>query len=177
MPPSIHPVHLITVLRRMSLTPAIVFLTSRRSCDEALQAFERAPDRLPTARQEGITAVLNELTARYPSLHDHPLRKMVTTYGVAAHHAGHLPSWKIAIEELMRRGCLDAVFATTTLAAGVDFPARTVILTQSGVRRAQGFTDLTMAEVQQNSGRAGRRGQDSVGFVIVTPPPYMDQIG
>src|SRR2546425_9122421 len=50
-------------------------------------------------------------------------------------------SWKIAIEELMRRGCLDAVFATTTLAAGVDFPARTVVLTQSGVRRDQDFTD------------------------------------
>jgi superfamily II RNA helicase len=98
----------------------------------------------------------------------------VTTHGVAAHHAGHLPSWKIAIEELMRRGCLDAVFATTTLAAGVDFPARTVVLTQSGVRRDQDFTDLTMAEVQQISGRAGRRGKDSVGFAIVTPSPYMD---
>src|SRR2546425_10250660 len=77
-------------------------------------------------------------------------------------------SWKIAIEELMRRGCLDAVFATTTLAAGVDFPARTVVLTQSGVRRDQDFTDLTIAEVAQISGRAGRRGKDSVGFAIVT---------
>src|SRR2546428_551182 len=99
---------------------------------------------------------------------------MVTACGVAAHHAGHLPSWKIAIEELMRRGCLDAVFATTTLAAGVDFPARTVVLTQSGVRRDQDFTDLTIAEVSQISGRAGRRGKDSVGFAIVTPSPYMD---
>ena len=174
MPPSIHPVHLVTVLRQKSLTPAIVFLTSRRSCDEALQAFEHATDPLPPARQESITAVLDELTATYPSLQDHPLRKTVTTCGVAAHHAGHLPSWKIAIEELMRRGCLDAVFATTTLAAGVDFPARTVVLTQSGVRRDQDFTDLTIAEVAQISGRAGRRGKDSVGFAIVTPSPYMD---
>ena len=163
MPPSIHPVHLITVLRQKSLTPAIVFLTSRRSCDEALQAFEHAPERLPPARQESITAVLDELTAIYPSLHDHPLRKIVTACGVAAHHAGHLPSWKIAIEELMRRGCLDAVFATTTLAAGVDFPARTVVLTQSGVRRDQDFTDLTIAEVSQISGRAGRRGAPCSG--------------
>src|SRR2546426_11360220 len=84
MPPSIHPVHLITVLRQKSLTPAIVFLTSRRSCDEALQAFEHAPERLPPARQESITAVLDELTAIYPSLHDHPLRKMATACGVAA---------------------------------------------------------------------------------------------
>lgn len=74
----------------------------------------------------------------------------------------------------MRRGCLDAVFATTTLAAGVDFPARTVVLTQSGVRRDQDFSDLTVAEVSQISGRAGRRSKDSVGFAIVTPSPYMD---
>src|SRR5439155_24526500 len=84
MPPSIHPVHLVTVLRQKSLTPAIIFLTSRRSCDEALQAFEHATDPLPPARQENITAVLDELTAAYPSLQDHPLRKMVTACGVAA---------------------------------------------------------------------------------------------
>ena len=129
---------------------------------------------MPAGRQASIDAVLSELTADYSSLREHPLRKMVTTYGIAAHHAGHLPSWKIAIEELMRRGCLDAVFATTTLAAGVDFPARTVVLTQSGVRRDEDFTDLTMAEVNQIAGRAGRRGKDSVGFAIVTPSPYMD---
>src|SRR2546428_10349134 len=174
MPPSIHPVHLVTVLRQKSLTPAIVFFTSRRACDEALQAFEHTVDVVSRNRQEEISRVLDELIGTYASIKDHPLREMVTTYGVAAHHAGHLPSWKIAIEELMRRGCLDAVFATTTLAAGVDFPARTVILTQSGVRRDQDFTDLTMAEVQQISGRAGRRGKDSVGFAILTPSPYMD---
>ncbi len=174
MPPSIHPVHLISVLRLKSLTPAIVFLTSRRSCDEALQSFEHTSETLPPTRREAITAVLDELTTAYPSIQDHPLRKTVTTYGIAAHHAGHLPSWKIAVEELMRRGCLDAVFATTTLAAGVDFPARTVVLTQSGVRRDQDFTDLSVAEVGQIAGRAGRRGKDSVGFAIVTPSPYMD---
>lgn len=174
MPPSIHPVHLLTVLRQKSLTPVIVFLTSRRSCDEAFQTFESSPETLPHARQRVITAVLDELTAAYPSIQDHPLRAMVTAHGVAAHHAGHLPSWKIAVEELMRRGCLDAVFATTTLAAGVDFPARTVMLTQSGLRRDQDFSDLTVSEVSQISGRAGRRGKDSVGFAIVTPSPYMD---
>lgn len=174
MPPSIHPAQLISTLRLKSLTPVIVFLTSRRSCDEALQSFEHTPEHLPPARQDIITAVLDELTAAYPSIHDHPLRKIVTTYGIAAHHAGHLPSWKIAVEELMRRGCLDAVFATTTLAAGVDFPARTVVLTQSGVRRDQDFTDLSIAEVNQIAGRAGRRGKDSVGFALVTPSPYMD---
>ncbi|MBK9997114.1 MAG: hypothetical protein IPO99_08210 [Nitrospira sp.] len=78
----------------------------------------------------------------------------VQRIGVAAHHAGHLPSWKIAVEELMRTGSLDAVFATTTLAAGVDFPARTVVVTQSSIRKARDFTDLTASEIQQLAGRA-----------------------
>src|SRR2546429_2871657 len=172
MPPSIHPVHLITVLRQKSLTPAIVFLTSRRSCDEALQAFEHAPDRLPPARQESITGVLDELTAIYPSLHDHPLRKMVTTCGVAAHHAGHLPSWKIAIEELMRRGCLDAVFATTTLAAGAAFPSRTAVPSKAGGRRAPAFPALTIATGAHVSGGAGPRGKDLRGFPSVDPSTH-----
>ena len=115
-----------------------------------------------------------QVIAQYPSIAEHPLIPTVQRIGVAAHHAGHLPSWKIAVEELMRHGCLDAVFATTTLAAGVDFPARTVIITQSSIRKARDFTDLTIGEVQQIAGRAGRRGKDLVGFAIVTPSPYID---
>src|SRR6267378_2437250 len=76
---------------------------------------------------QAIATVLEKVIAQYPSIAEHPLIPTVQRIGVAAHHAGHLPSWKIAVEELMRHGCLDAVFATTTLAAGVDFPARTVI--------------------------------------------------
>jgi ATP-dependent RNA helicase HelY len=174
MPPSIHPVDLIGALRHKNLTPAIVFLTSRRACDEAIQAFQRSHLVLPAPRQHAITSVLDRLVIQYPSIAEHPLLSTVTRIGVAAHHAGHLPSWKIAVEELMRQGCLDAVFATTTLAAGVDFPARTVVLTQSSVRKTRDFTDLTVGEVQQLAGRAGRRGKDLVGFAIVTPSPYID---
>ena len=174
MPPSIHPVDLITTLRHKHLTPAIVFLTSRRACDEAIQTFHRSQAVLPPARQQAIAAVLADIIAQFPSIEGHPLLSTVTQVGVAAHHAGHLPSWKIAVEELMRRGCLDAVFATTTLAAGVDFPARTVVITQSSVRKTRDFTDLTVGEIQQLAGRAGRRGKDLVGFAIVTPSPYID---
>ena len=99
------------------------------------------------------------------------LRETVQRTGVAAHHAGHLPSWKIAVEELMRRGCLDAVFATTTLAAGVDFPARTVVITQSSVRKARDFTDLTVSEIQQLSGRAGRRPPAAVADALTMSQP------
>src|SRR5581483_3199758 len=174
MPPSIHPVDLIGALRHKHLTPAIVFLTSRRACDEAMQAFERSQTHVPPARQDAIGRVLERLVEQYPSIAEHPLLPVVTRLGVAAHHAGHLPSWKIAVEELMRQGCLDAVFATTTLAAGVDFPARTVVITQSSIRKARDFTELSIGEVQQIAGRAGRRGKDHVGFAIITPSPYID---
>ncbi|OQW37420.1 MAG: hypothetical protein A4E19_13525 [Nitrospira sp. SG-bin1] len=174
MPPSIHPVDLVTALRHKHLTPAIVFLTSRRACDEAMETFDHADLVLPPIRQEAIAAALDRITTQHPSVAEHPLIPIVRRIGIAAHHAGHLPSWKIAIEELMRQGLLDAVFATTTLAAGVDFPARTVVITQSSIRKSRDFTDLTIGEVQQIAGRAGRRGKDHVGFAIVTPSPYID---
>jgi ATP-dependent RNA helicase HelY len=174
MPPSIHPVDLVTALRHKHLTPAIVFLTSRRACDEAMETFDHADLVLPPARQEAIALALERITVQHPSIAEHPLIPIVKRMGVAAHHAGHLPSWKIAIEELMRQGHLDAVFATTTLAAGVDFPARTVVITQSSIRKSRDFTDLTIGEIQQIAGRAGRRGKDHVGFAIVTPSPYID---
>jgi ATP-dependent RNA helicase HelY len=174
MPPSIHPVDLIAALRTKHLTPAIVFLTSRRACDDAMQAFQRSHTTIPPARQQAIANALQEVVEQYPSIAEHPLLPIVQRVGVAAHHAGHLPSWKIAIEELMRQGHLDAVFATTTLAAGVDFPARTVVLTQSSVRKTRDFMELTISEVQQLAGRAGRRGKDLVGFVVVAPSPYID---
>lgn len=174
MPPSIHPVDLISALRQKHLTPAIVFLTSRRACDEAMEAFDHANFVLPTTRQEAIAKALEQVMAHHPSIAEHPMIPIVQRIGVAAHHAGHLPTWKIAIEELMRQGHLDAVFATTTLAAGVDFPARTVVITQSSIRKSRDFTDLTAGEVQQIAGRAGRRGKDHVGFAVITPSPYID---
>lgn len=174
MPPAIHPVDLLRVLRHQRLTPAIVFLTSRRACDEAIGSFEHRQLPIPPTRSATITDVLDHMIAEYPSIAGHPLIPTVQQYGVAAHHAGHLPSWKIAVEELMRQGCLDAVFATTTLAAGVDFPARTVVMTQSSVRKDRNITELTVNEIQQLAGRGGRRGKDYVGFVVVTPSPYID---
>ncbi|MEQ1847896.1 MAG: hypothetical protein ABL983_20225, partial [Nitrospira sp.] len=99
MPPSIHPVDLIAALRQQHLTPAIVFLTSRRACDEAMEAFNHADLVLPPVRQEAIGTALERVIEQYPSITEHPLIPIVQRIGVAAHHAGHLPSWKIAIEE------------------------------------------------------------------------------
>lgn len=174
MPPAIHPVDLLQVLRYKHLTPAIIFLTSRRACDEAIDSFEYRHVPLPPKRTAALKNVLEPIIKEFPSITHHPLIPMVEQYGVAAHHAGHLPSWKIAVEELMRKGYLDAIFATTTLAAGVDFPARSVVITQSSVRKARDFMDLSVSEIQQLAGRGGRRGKDFVGFVVVTPSPYID---
>lgn len=174
MPPAIHPIDLVDILRRHRLTPAIIFLTSRRGCDEAIDTFSHSTAGVSATRSEEIRTFLDQFAKEFPSIANHPLIPVVQDYGVAAHHAGHLPSWKIAIEELMRQGLLDAVFATTTLAAGVDFPARTVVVSQSSVRKSQDFADLTVSEIQQLAGRGGRRGKDFVGFVVVTPSPYID---
>ena len=174
MPPAIHPIDLVDILRRHRLTPAIIFLTSRRGCDEAIDTFTHTSAGVSATRTKEIRTFLEQFGKDFPSITNHPLIPVVQDYGVAAHHAGHLPSWKIAIEELMRQGLLDAVFATTTLAAGVDFPARTVVISQSSVRKSQDFTDLTVSEIQQLAGRGGRRGKDFVGFVVVTPSPYID---
>ncbi len=174
MPPAIHPIDLVDILRQHRLTPVIIFLTSRRGCDEAIDTFIHSSAGVSATRSEEIRLFLDQFAKEFPSITNHPLIPVVQDYGVAAHHAGHLPSWKMAIEELMRRGLLDAVFATTTLAAGVDFPARTVVISQSSVRKSQDFTDLTVSEIQQLAGRGGRRGKDFVGFVVVTPSPYID---
>ncbi len=174
MPPAIHPIDLVDILRRHRLTPAIIFLTSRRGCDEAIDTFIHSTAGVSATRSKDIRVFLEQFAKDFPSIENHPLIPVVQDYGVAAHHAGHLPSWKMAIEELMRQGLLDAVFATTTLAAGVDFPARTVVISQSSVRKSQDFSDLTVSEIQQLAGRGGRRGKDFVGFVVVTPSPYID---
>src|SRR5687768_6719152 len=99
---------------------------------------------------------------------------MVLRGGVASHHAGHLPAWKLAIEKLMSAGLLDAIFATATVAAGVDFPARTVVVSGADARTASGWRQFTASELQQMTGRAGRRGRDRVGFVVAAPGLHQD---
>jgi superfamily II RNA helicase len=94
--------------------------------------------------------------------------------GVASHHAGHIPAWKLVIEKLMSAGLLDAIFATATVAAGVDFPARSVVLTGADARTASGWRTLSASELQQMTGRAGRRGKDNVGFVVAAPGIHQD---
>jgi superfamily II RNA helicase len=167
MPPSI----LLASLGSYDLLPAIVFLPTRRRCDEAAAEAAFVPRRgaVGQERRAARREVLERLAGQYPEVRKHRHWDMVLRGGVASHHAGHLPAWKLAIEKLMSAGLLDAIFATATVAAGVDFPARTVVLENIDVRRGHGWQPLTASELQQMTGRAGRRGRDLVGFVVAAP--------
>src|SRR5215207_9861021 len=166
MPPSI----LLAALGSYDLLPAIIFLPTRRRCDEAAAEAAYAPRRgVGPERREARRRVLEGLAEQYPEVRKHRHWDMVLRGGVASHHAGHLPAWKLAIEKLMSAGLLDAIFATMTVAAGVDFPARTVVLENIDVRRGQGWQTLSASQLQQMTGRAGRRGRDRVGFIVAAP--------
>lgn len=184
MPPSV----LLAALGSYDLLPAIVFLPTRRRCDEAAVEAALTPrgsrvsdsiggdrsKRTSVERVEARRAMLREIAERYPEVRKHRHWETVIRGGVASHHAGHLPAWKLAIENLMSAGLLDAIFATATVAAGVDFPARTVALMNIDVRTGRGWRPLTASELQQMTGRAGRRGRDRVGFVVAAPGTHQD---
>lgn len=168
------PATLLTALDTYNLLPAIVFLPTRRRCDQAASeaAFMRrdANDRRRDQRRD----LLRGFVERYPEIRSHRHWETMVRGGVAAHHAGHMPAWKLVIEKMMSAGLLDAIFATATVAAGVDFPARTVVLSGAEARTGNGWRQLTASELQQMTGRAGRRGRDNVGFIVAAPGMHQD---
>ncbi|MGK7931800.1 MAG: DEAD/DEAH box helicase [Microcystaceae cyanobacterium] len=94
------------------------------------------------------------------------------TRGIASHHAGILPVWKEFIEKLFEMGLIKVVFATATLAAGINMPARTTVISALKRRTEDGHSLLTPSEFLQIAGRAGRRGMDTVGYVVTVETPY-----
>jgi superfamily II RNA helicase len=117
---------------------------------------------------------MHSFVTTHPEIRDHRHWDTIVRSGIASHHAGHMPAWKLVIEKMMSAGLLDAIFATATVAAGVDFPARTVVITVADRRSARGWQSLTASELQQMTGRAGRRGKDRVGFIIAAPGPHQN---
>jgi superfamily II RNA helicase len=173
--PEMPPSTLLAALRAYELLPTIVFLPTRRRCDEAATEAALAPrGHADAERREARRQTLRELAEQHPEISKHRHWDVIMRGGVASHHAGHLPAWKLAIERLMSAGLLDAIFATATVAAGVDFPARTVVLTNIDMRRGRGWQSLTASELQQMTGRAGRRGRDNVGFIVAAPGTHQD---
>jgi superfamily II RNA helicase len=161
------------VLRRYDLLPAIFFLKSRSDCDQAL---EDCRDHIPEdhVRRHRLRTRIAELTGQSPHLARHRQLPFLQQLAVGAHHAGQLPAWKMTLESLMTEGLLDAVFATTTVAAGVNFPARTIALLNSDRFNGTQFLPLDATEFHQMTGRAGRRGMDNIGFALAIPGRFMD---
>src|SRR5438128_10681833 len=172
--PEMPPATLLAALGAYNLLPAIVFLPTRRRCDEA--ASETALSRRTSKddRREARRDFMRGTVSQYPEIRAHRHWDTIIRGGIASHHAGHLPAWKLVIEKMMSAGLLDAIFATATVAAGVDFPARTVVMTVADKRTGNGWRSLTASELQQMTGRAGRRGIDYVGFIVVAPGVHQD---
>jgi len=160
------------ILQKFHLLPAIFFLKSRADCDLALEMCRR--HRMTETRRRAIQAQLKGLVGSAAPLSGHAQMWHLLHLGLGAHHSGQLPAWKLVIEKLMSAGMLDAVFATATVAAGVNFPARTVVLLNSDRYNGTEFLPLTASEFHQMTGRAGRRGKDRIGFALVVPGRFMD---
>ena len=157
-------------LEHYSLLPVIVFIPARRQCDEAARDLASLRAFGPELR----AAALGRWEREFPFLRQHPFRDGVIDAGVAPHHAGHTTAWRLAVEDLLARGLIRAVCATTTLASGLDVPARTVALSTLVRNSPEGPVLLTATEFHQMSGRAGRRGKDTIG-VVVLPAASRDE--
>lgn len=158
-------------LKKLDLLPAIFFLKSRADCDRALDTFRKSSKASDNSILKNKLKVFIE---KYPHLENHRQIPSLVNSRVASHHGGQLPYWKVLVEEMMSQGFLDAIFSTSTVAAGVNFPARTVAILQSDRFNGREFTDLTATEFHQMVGRAGRRGKDNIGFGLVVPAAYQD---
>jgi superfamily II RNA helicase len=163
----------LSVLRKFHLLPAIFFLKSRADCDRALEQCREGPLRDPL-RRERLKARIKPYARQNPHIFNHRQRWFLENLAIGSHHAGQLPAWKLMLERLMTEGLLDAVFATTTVAAGVNFPARTVAFLNSDRFNGSQFLPMDATEFHQMTGRAGRRGMDNIGFALLLPNKFMD---
>ena len=166
-------------LDREGLLPAIVFIFSRVGCDAAVTQCLNARVRLTTPQERDTIYQFVEESCRH--LPDADLEVLGyddfldgLTRGVAAHHAGMLPAFKQCVEQLFVRGLCKAVFATETLALGINMPARTVVIEKLSKWNGETHADVTPGEYTQLTGRAGRRGLDVEGHGIVLWQPGMN---
>jgi superfamily II RNA helicase len=157
-------------LRQRDMLPAIYFIFSRRGCEKAIT--ELGSISLVNAEEFlRLKPQVDDFVAANPeigkSVHIDALYR-----GVAAHHAGILPAWKGFVEEMFQKGLVKVVFATETLAAGINMPARTTVISSISKRTDRGHRLLNASEFLQMAGRAGRRGMDEVGYVVTVQTPF-----
>ena len=163
----------LSILGKYNLLPAIVFLKSRADCDAAVEMCSGRHIRDDNRKVE-LQRRIERLSEKLPHILGHRHLWHLEHLAVGAHHSGQLPSWKLVIETLMTEGLLDAVFATSTVAAGVNFPARTIVFLNSDRFNGVEFLPLNATELHQMTGRAGRRGMDNIGFAVLIPGKFMD---
>lgn len=160
---------LLDTLKQTDLLPTIFFLKSRSDCERSIELCPAVDRRRAGQLKPGFHRRLQELLERWPFLRRHKQLALLERARVGAHHGGQLPHWKLLLETLMQEGYLEAIFSTSTVAAGVNFPARTVVILQSDRFNGREFIDISATELLQMTGRAGRRGMDEIGFVLVVP--------
>ncbi len=170
---------IIEKLQRMALLPAITFIFSRVGCDAAVKQCLQSGVRLTTSdeRKEIIETANRYTQFLAPEdlevLHHSEWLEGLER-GIAAHHAGLLPSFKSAVEDLFQRGLVKAVFATETLALGINMPAKTVVLEKLVKYNGEAHVPVTPGEYTQLTGRAGRRGIDIEGNAVIQWSPSID---
>lgn len=170
--PKLDKPEVVEMLAEGELLPVIFFIFSRAGCEKAVEACRRAGLRL-TSREEQlqIRAIVDE---RCGSIADEDLDTLgyfdwlaSLERGYAAHHAGMLPAFKEVVEELFLKKLVKAVFATETLALGINMPARTVVLERLDKFNGESRVSVTPGEYTQLTGRAGRRGIDTEGHSVI----------
>ena len=170
---------IIEKLQGENLLPAITFIFSRVGCDAAVKQCLHAglrltsPDERTEIRQTALRYTQNIAEEDLEVL---GFQEWLTALerGIAAHHAGLLPSFKGAVEDLFQRGLVKAVFATETLALGINMPARTVVLEKLIKFNGEAHVPITPGEYTQLTGRAGRRGIDIEGNAVIQWSPTVD---
>ena len=162
--------YVLSRLWQKDMLPAIYFIFSRRGCDQAVTEVADL-SLLDEAETKQLKAKIDEFLVRHPEAgrvgQVEPLYR-----GIAAHHAGILPAWKGLVEELFQMGLIKVVFATETLAAGINMPARTTVISTLSKRTDRGHRLLNASEFLQMAGRAGRRGMDERGYVVTLQTPF-----
>jgi ATP-dependent RNA helicase HelY len=159
------------------LLPAIWFVFSRAGCDDAMRHCVEGGVRLSGPEERRSARAIAE--AHVEALSDDDLRVLGYSRfvagleaGIATHHAGMVPPFKEAVEACFAQSLVKVVFATETLALGINMPARSVVVEQLSKFNGETHEDLTPGEYTQLTGRAGRRGIDAVGFAVATYSPY-----
>lgn len=155
----------VRVLNEKDMLPAIYFTFSRKKCDEQMEKCAELC-LVSKKEQEEIRQIVDDYIAENPYLYKNKHIEYLLQ-GVASHHAGLLPGWKVLVEKLFQKGLIKVVFATETLAAGINMPARSTVISSISKRTDDGHRTLTPSEFLQMSGRAGRRGMDEIGYVTI----------